>query len=221
MEPLNPQTQQRRRRKGAAGVAAVVFPDLFTAILFIFGFLIFLMALAALILAGLAYVRQGAIGPAGTNGTCADANCTSSFPGVAEFVYTTQSPNNPVAPGVAFTISTQVYNDITTSVVASAAAGGTVFTLTAGLYLIDYETSLDQAASIALYKGASAGSLAIDTNTIAGSSTATTWIHGRAVQHVTSTLVIALSSVVGSPSVVTAGTATGEYVVRLTIMQLA
>ena len=154
----------------------------------------------------------------GDNGTCTNTTCSSM--GVAEFIYTTQSPNDSVPPGTAFTISTVVFNNIATSVVPSAGAGGTVFTLSPGLYVLDYELSLGSAGSIALYKGATAGSLVIDTNTIAGSTTATSWIHGRAVENVATTTVFALSSVVGTAAVVTAGTATGEYVVRLTVLQL-
>jgi hypothetical protein len=173
---------------------------------------------------------NGTIGPQGTagaNGTCAApcVNGTNGANGViggAEFIRTTQSPNDSVPPGTAFTIDTSVYNSAPASIVASAGAGGTVFTLAApGVYALDYEVSLTAAGSIALYKGATAGSLVIDNNSIAGSTTATSWIHGRSVQNVTAgTQVFALSSVVGTAAVTTAGTAAGFYVVRLTILQL-
>ncbi len=104
---------------------------------------------------------------------------------------------------------------------SSADAGGTIFTLTTGVYMVDYEISLGSAGSIALYTGADGASLVIDTNTIAGSSTATTWIHGRSIVDVPDTLVIALSSVTGTAAVVTAGNAAGVYMVRLTIIQLS
>jgi hypothetical protein len=107
--------------------------------------------------------------------------------------------------------------------VASAGASGTVFTLTAtGIYVLDYEMSLEAAGSVAIYTGASAGSLAIDNNTIAGSSSGTTWIHGRAFVEVASTPVVAaISSVVGTAAVVTAGTAAGYYMIRLTILKIS
>jgi hypothetical protein len=125
-----------------------------------------------------------------------------------------------VAPGTAFTIDTQVFNTVPASIVASAGAGGTVWTLSTGLYVFDYEMSLSSAGSVAIYVGPNAGSLAIDTNTVAGSSTATTWIHGRALVEVPGvSLVAAISSVVGSAVVVPAGTAP-QIMIRLTILKL-
>jgi hypothetical protein len=141
--------------------------------------------------------------------------------GGAQFIRTIQAPNNSVPPGTAFTIDTQVFNNMPASVVASAGAGGTVFTLSAGTYVFDFETSLGAAGSVGLYTGPTAGSLALDTTTVAGSSTATTWLHGRALVVVTTTLVAALSSVVGTAAVVTAGTDAGSFMIRLTILKIA
>jgi hypothetical protein len=47
--------------------------------------------------------------------------------------------------------------------------------------------SLASAGSVAIYTGANSASLSIDTNTISGSTTATTWIHGRAIENVLTT----------------------------------
>lgn len=159
----------------------------------------------------------GATGQPGTTGV-------GGILGAAEFVQLIQSPNQSIPPGTAFTIATQVFNSAPASIVASAGAGGTVFTLnTAGTYVFDYEMSLHDAGSVAIYTGLTSGSLAIDNNTIAGSTTATTWIHGRAfvVVPVGAPLVAAISSVTGTAAVVTAGTAAGFYVVRLTILQVS
>jgi len=142
--------------------------------------------------------------------------------GAAEFIRTIQSPNNSVPPGTAFTIDTQVFNSIPTTIVASAANGGTVYTLGLGVYVADYEMSLTSAGSIAIYTGAAAGSLAIDTNTVAGSTTGTTWIHGRALVNVTTQpFVMEISSVVGTAAVTTAGSDAGSYMVRLTLLKIA
>ena len=159
----------------------------------------------------------------GTNGTCTPCtNGTNGLVGGAEFIRTIQSPNDSVPPGTAFTIDSTVFNSLSANVVPSAGAGGTVFTLTPGVYVIDYEASLAAASSIGLYVGATAGSLALDTNTIAGSTTGTTWIHGRTLRNVTlAAPVLALSSVVGTAAIVTAGTAAGFYVVRMSFVQLA
>jgi hypothetical protein len=142
--------------------------------------------------------------------------------GYAEYIHTIQSPNNSVPPGTAFTIDIPVFNTVPSAIVASPGAGGTVFTLSPGAYVLDYEMSLGSAGSVAVYKGPAAGSLAIDNNTIAGSTTATTWIHGRAIEVVpiATTLVVAISSVVGTAAVVLAGTS-NSYMIRLTILKIA
>jgi len=56
---------------------------------------------------------------------------------------------------------------------------------------------------------------------VAGSDTATTWIHGRACELVTTTLVVAVTSVNSTAAVVTAGTATGIFMARITILKIA
>ncbi len=159
-------------------------------------------------------------GPTGATGPTGQAG-TGGFSVLAsEYIQTIQSPNNSVPPGTAFSFNTDVFAT-NTNVVKSAGAGGHVFTLAAGIYIFDYEMSLGSAGSVAIYKGPNAGALAIDNNTIAGSSTATTWIHGRAVEQATAGQVFAISSVVGTAAVVPAGTAAGFFMIRLTILQIA
>jgi hypothetical protein len=104
--------------------------------------------------------------------------------------------------------------------VASTGAGGTVFTLSQGVYAINYEVSLSSAGSLAIYTGPTSASLTLDTNTVAGSSTGTTWIHGRAFEVVATNLVFAISSVVGTAAVATAGNS-NEYMIRITILKIA
>jgi hypothetical protein len=164
----------------------------------------------------------GATGPAGGPTGATGATGATGIVGAAEFIRTIQAPNNSVPPGTAFTIDTTVINNIP-GLIASAGAGGTVFTFNnAGTYILDYEMSLGSAGSVAIYKGPNSGALAIDNNTIAGSTTATTWIHGRAVVVVGGAPVVAaISSVVGTAAVVTAGTAAGFFMIRLTVIQVA
>ena len=171
---------------------------------------------------------NGTAGNNGTNGTCLvpcvnGTNGSNGVVGSAMFVQLVQSPNGPggPAPGTMFTVSNTVYNSAPIAIVSSPGAGGTVFTLATGDYAIDYELSLDQAGSVSLWTGATSGSLVDDTNTIAGSSTATTWIHGRSIINVPGTLVVGLSNHVGSSAVPTAGNAAGFYIVRITIVKLA
>jgi hypothetical protein len=151
----------------------------------------------------------GVTGPTGTSGVV----------GYAEYIRIIQTPNNSIPPGTAFTIDTEVYNSIPSSIVASPGAGGTVFTLSNGTYVIDYETSLASAGSLAIYTGPNSGSLSIDPNTISGSTTATTWLHGRAIEFVSTSLVIAISPVVGTADVTTTGTST-PFMIRLTILKI-
>ena len=168
---------------------------------------------------------QGLQGPTGIQGATGLFGPTGptgpqSIIGYAEYVRTIQSPNDSVPPGTAFTIDTEVYNSIPSVIVSSVGAGGTVFTLAAGTYIIDYETSLTAAGSLAIYSGPTSGSLAIDSNTISGSTTGTTWIHGRAIEVVNTLLVFAISSVVGTAAVTTSGTAS-SFMIRLTILKIA
>jgi hypothetical protein len=161
----------------------------------------------------------GLDGPTGTQGPTGSQGIQSII-GYAEYIRTIQTPNDSVPPGTAFTIDSEIYNSIPALVIASPGAGGTVFTLLLGTYIIDYETSLTTAGSMALYIGPDSGSLAIDTNTVSGSTTATSWIHGRAILDVPVSLVIAVSSVVGTANVTTAGTAS-LFMIRLTILKIA
>jgi len=159
-------------------------------------------------------------GSGGVLGQCAPTGGL----GAAEFVRTIQTPNNSVPPGTAFTIDTDVFNSVPSEIVASASNGGTVFSLNAaGTYALDYEMSLNGAGSVGVYEGPSAGSLSLDTNTIAGSSTANTWIHGRAFVIVGSgaPVLFEISSVVGTASVGVAGTAPSVFMIRLTIVKIA
>jgi hypothetical protein len=159
--------------------------------------------------------------------TAASNGSSSASLGYAEFTQSIQSPNNSVPPytggaPTAFNFDTSVFN--TLSMVKSTIAGpgqGSAFTISApGTYLIDYEMSLGSAGSVGVYVGASTNALVLDTNSIAGSSTATTWIHGRVMEIVSSTLVFALSSVVGTAAVVAAGTSS-SFMIRLTVLKIA
>jgi len=176
----------------------------------------------------------GALGAAGLRGATG-ATGTSGIIGYAEFINITTpptpNPNTAVVPlstagtGEAFTLSTQVSNTIpglTTTALVVKGAQGTVFQFaTPGTYVLDYEMSLLTPGSVGLYVGANQAALALDTNTIAGSTTATTWIHGRAIEVVpVGGSVIAISNVVGSSTVTTAGSAPQD-IIRLTILQVA
>ena len=154
--------------------------------------------------------KTGPTGPTGTGGLI----------GYAEYIHTTETPNNSISPGTAFTIYTEVYNSIPSTIVASPGAGGTIFTLARGTYIIDYETSLSAAGSLAIYTGPTASALTIDTNTISGSFRSNTWIHGRAIETVLYSLVIAISSVDGDADVATAGNST-SYMIRIIILKIA
>ncbi|MFA5998577.1 MAG: hypothetical protein WC747_00985 [Candidatus Babeliales bacterium] len=144
--------------------------------------------------------------------------------GVAEFTQFAQGVNVSRAPGDAFLIGTQVSNTTSGAVTSTLRGdGGTYFTLTAGTYIFDYEMSLGSAGSVAIYTGATEATVVIDDNSVAGSTTATTWIHGRSIVTVppSTTVAAIISPLVGTFAVVTAGTATGYYMVRLTILKVA
>jgi len=165
--------------------------------------------------------ETGQIGPTGETGQIGSTGPTGEnlIVGYAEYIHTIQSPNDSVSPGNAFTIDIEVYNSVPSFIIASPGANGTVFTLSKGVYIIDYETSLTSSSSIAIYSGETIGLLSIDPNTISGSSTGTTWIHGRSIISVLTSLVIAISPVIGTAAVATTGS--GDiYMIRLTIVKI-
>jgi hypothetical protein len=166
----------------------------------------------------------GSTGPTGSTGETGQIGSTgptgeNRIVGYAEYIHTIQSPNDSVSPGNAFTIDIEVYNSVPSFIIASPGANGTVFTLSKGVYIIDYETSLTSSSSIAIYSGETIGLLSIDPNTISGSSTGTTWIHGRSIISVLTSLVIAISPVIGTAAVATTGSA-DTYMIRLTIVKI-
>ena len=162
----------------------------------------------------------GFTGPTGIDGSTGPTGSAGSV-GAAQFIRITQAPNDSRAPGTAFLIDTEVFNNVPTNIVMSAGAGGSVFDLTAGVYVLDYEMSLTDAASVSIYKGPTSATLAADVDTVSGSTTATTWIHGRSLVEVTTTLVVAISAYNDTVAVTTAGDAAGIYMVRLTILKIA
>jgi hypothetical protein len=148
----------------------------------------------------------------------------------AEFVQITQSPNNSVPPGTPFQLLTDnpsgVYNSPGSGITTSTqGTQGTVFQFAnSGTYVIDYEASLSAAGSLVLWTGLVSGgfgAMAADNNTISGSSTATTWIHGRAIETIAAPTYMFLTSKVGTAAVPTAGNASGFFIVRITILQIA
>jgi hypothetical protein len=143
--------------------------------------------------------------------------------GTAEFIEL-DNVNTNLTPGSPLAINTQVFNNMPTNIVASTWGNGTAFTLTAGTYIFDYETSFTGtrtgAASIALYTGPNTSSLTIDNNTLACASTSVSWIHGRAVVDVADTLVVAICSLYNTVSVAYV-LGTTCYVVRLTVIKVA
>ena len=85
--------------------------------------------------------------------------------------------------------------------------------------MIDYEMSLTSAGSIALYTGTSVASLTVVNESIAGSTTGTTWIHGRHIINATVQTYLTVSSVVGTAAVPLAGTS-DKYITRITFLKV-
>jgi hypothetical protein len=160
----------------------------------------------------------GAVGATGAQGTTGP---TGAFPGYAEFVQNTQGTNSSIAPGNSISYSTTVFDAIgIVTTIGPGSGQGTEFLLPIGTYVLDFESGATSASSLAIYTSASAsGPFTIDNNTIAGCSTGTTWIHGRAMVQAASPTYFIVSSVVGTLAIPTAGTAT-SYIARLTILQI-
>jgi hypothetical protein len=172
----------------------------------------------------------GATGPAGiagstgSSGTAGATGATGAFAttlGVAEFVTSTEQT---AAPGTPFLISTQVYNTMPSVISPTAYSTGTIFVLSVtGYYMVDYEVSLDRAAAVILLSDTVFPPINTDPHTIAGSSTATTWIHGRALVFTTTIpYYFGVTSDIGTPATVIAGgNSHGSYMIRLTVLKAA
>jgi hypothetical protein len=181
----------------------------------------------------------GPTGATGLTGACCTGSTGSTGSGVlgfAEFIQTVTGTNSnaSVAPGQAFNFATTVSPSafVTPN---TPVDGGTVFTFnTTGTYVLDYEMSLDGlspglglGSAMAVYSSTANNPPLIGdlvTNTIAGSTTASTWIHGRSLLSVATTPLYVMISPVntGYPvTVVTPGATTPEYMTRLTILKIS
>ena len=163
---------------------------------------------------------QGAQGVQGIKGPPGQSGVT-----VAEFVHHVQVPNNSRAAGDPFLIDIQVYNDTGVTAANSTfpiGAPGTIFTFPIGRYILDYEMSIEASSSVAVYKGLVGGPYIQDPDTLAGSATGTTWIHGRSLliaNALTEAYIGPVTAVV--TAVVPAGNSPDNYMIRLTIVKVA
>lgn len=161
----------------------------------------------------------------GFQGTQGIVGATGGILGFAEFEQFTQNSNVSVAPGRAILYNLDnpagIFNTLGISTLSGPAGQGTAFNLPVGTYVIDYENSADAAWSLAIYQGSSNTVLTIVNHTISGASTATTWIHGRAIiQSTVGNQWIMVSPVVGTQAIPTAGTAAGRFEARITFIRL-
>jgi hypothetical protein len=116
---------------------------------------------------------------------------------------------------------TGVFDTIGIGLTTGPGGQGTELLLPVGTYVIDFENSSAGVFSEAIYTSLSSNAEVLDPNTIAGSSTGTTWIHGRAIINAASPTYFIVSPVVGTLAIPTAGTAAGFFTARLTILKLA
>jgi hypothetical protein len=137
-----------------------------------------------------------------------------------------------------------VYNTVPSSIVLTSNAGaggpygpggpgatGSVWTLSPGTYIIDYETSLGATgSSLAIYVGSTGTALTLDPNTVAGSSTPSTWIHGRAIQMIPTTIptgpinggtIVGISPAGPNPASIQSAGDNGSPMIRVTFMKTA
>jgi hypothetical protein len=117
-------------------------------------------------------------------------NCPIILLGVAEYIQTSEQTRTAGDP---FSFDTEVLNTTNGAVSPSVFSSGTIFNLSPGVYIIDYEMSFTDAGDVAIYNGTvtrnsllyrPAPLILVDLNTVAGSSTPYTWIHGRTIEMV-------------------------------------
>lgn len=168
----------------------------------------------------------GVTGPTGVGATGATGAGGAGTLAYAEYVQHSQVSNASIAVGSAIEYLTEnpagVYNTAGITTLTGPGAQGTAFLLPLGTYMIDFENSAVSASSQAIYQGATNLILAINTETIAGSTTGTTWVHGRAViQSTVGNQWIIISPTTSTLVIPTAGDAAGQFIARLTIIKIA
>jgi hypothetical protein len=146
--------------------------------------------------------------------------------GYAKYVQSTVSTNGSVPVGSAImyneTIPAGVYNTIGITTSLGPGSQGTAFNLPLGVYTVDWENSTTGAGSTVIYQGNDVLTLAVDTKTIAGATTGTTWIHGRAIiTSSTNNQFIIVSSHTGTMAIPNAGNAAGFFTARITFLKIA
>ena len=166
----------------------------------------------------------GDTGPTGSTGPQGVIN----FPNYAEYVQLTPGTNNSVAPGTAISYTVDhalgVYNTIGIITFSGPGGIGTAFELPLGVYMINWENSNSASWSLAIYQASSVLALpaGINNDTIAGATTAGSWIHGRGI--IISSVgnqFIMISPVVGTASIgdPTTGSAP-QTIARISFLQL-
>jgi len=149
---------------------------------------------------------------------------------VAEYVQTIQGTNGSVAPGSAVDYTTAgtvppIVNTIGITTAVGPGGVGTAFHLPPGTYLVDWENSNGATWSLAVYQAATVAALpgGIIVNSVAGATTAGSWIHGRYYLVVTAANPwIMVSPVVGTQSVGDPTTGSSPYyITRATFLQLS
>jgi hypothetical protein len=157
----------------------------------------------------------GAVGATGATGASGAPGPAGSF-GYAQFVeFNSQS----VASGNPLSCPNTVYDTI--GITKMGLATGTVFQLPRGVYVVDYETSTSSVGPLAISTGPSSGSLSIDINSKSGSTTATTWIHGRSIIQSLASNVFFIVGPTDSVAAAVAPIGSTEFIVRVTILKIA
>ncbi len=167
----------------------------------------------------------GASGVGATGATGASGAPSSNLGQVAQFVQTTQGSNNSIAPGSAVSYLVDhplgLVNTIGITTNTGPGGTGTAFNLPIGTYLVDWENSNGSAWSLQLYQGASNTVLSPLTPTIAGASTATSWINGKAwISSTAGNTWVMVSPNTGTAAIPAAGTAAGDFIARITFLRL-
>jgi hypothetical protein len=168
----------------------------------------------------------GATGTGGAQGNTgspgAQGATGSSAQSYAQFVQLVDGTNNSIAPGRAVSYDTPVLNTIGITTNAGPAGQGTEFVLPIGTYSIDFENSNSGSWSLALYKSLTTGTEVIDNTTIAGASTAGSWIHGSSILVAAATTFIIVSPVVNTASTGSPSTGSApQNVTRIRFVKIA
>lgn len=159
----------------------------------------------------------GATGPTGATG----ATGSGGVLGAAYFINMNDQTVNPTE---AFIFDTELFNSIPSDIIASTPTSeGTLFTLSAGTYIFNYEMTFDSDGAVGIFDATGGFPLASSplSGSLVGADERWTWIHGRYIQVFATPTVVAIGPVDHDVTLTIPNSIVEGTLIRLTILKIS